>query len=331
MVLIISSSGGTVNDVIDWIASRGIIVHRLNPNLEGVRLNEIKLTKNSTDIEIYFEDYNITTKLSSYTGIWIWHADLRFSNCENTVKGKGSDPTIDMVSRSLDRHHKVLVDYFNSFLTLNTNKTIGNFNLQNLNKLEVLLKAKNIGLDIPETYIISRKEILLNLQKRHSLITKPYHEVVYPFYNEVPFQNYTSSIKESLMHEIEEEMFPTLVQEKIEKLFEIRSFYLRGTFYSMAIFSQSSLQTQLDFRNYDFEKPNRTIPFNIPKKIEMKLAKLFKNLNLDSGSVDMIFTNNNKFKFLEINPVGQFGMVSFPCNYYLDEIIMQHLTDERYK
>ncbi len=129
----------------------------------------------------------------------------------------------------------------------------------------------------------------------------------------------------------DEEIFPTLVQEKIEKLFEIRSFFLKGEFYSMAIFSQTSSQTQLDFRNYDFEKPNRTIPFKIPTKIEKKLARLFKILNLNSGSLDMIYTSDNKFKFLEINPVGQFGMVSFPCNYYLEELLMQKLTNEKYK
>ena len=170
---------------------------------------------------------------------------------------------------------------------------------------------------------------LLRLKEIHPLITKPYHEVVYPIYNDRPFQNYTSSVKDDLILDLrEEEIFPTLVQEKIEKLFEIRSFFLKGKFFSMAIFSQASLQTQLDFRDYDIEKPNRTIPFQIPPKIEKKLARLFKSLNLNSGSVDMIYTEGNQFKFLEINPVGQFGMVSFPCNYYLEELLTQELIHE---
>jgi ATP-GRASP peptide maturase of grasp-with-spasm system len=195
----------------------------------------------------------------------------------------------------------------------------------------VLLKARDFGIDIPDTYILSKKEKLLNFLERQPLITKPCHEVNTPFYHHIPFQNYTSSITNTLINNLEPEFFPTLVQESIDKLFEIRSFYLKGNFYSMAIFSQFSAKTQLDFRNYDFKKPNRTVPFKIPFKLEKKLKKLFTTLDINSGSFDMIFTKDKKYKFLEINPVGQFGMTSLPCNYYLEEIIMQKLINGRYK
>lgn len=46
----------------------------------------------------------------------------------------------------------------------------------------------------------------------------------------------------------------------------------------------------------------------------------------------MIYNNDNDFVFLEINPVGQFGMTSNPCNYNLDKIIAEKLIteDEKY-
>jgi D-alanine-D-alanine ligase-like ATP-grasp enzyme len=44
-------------------------------------------------------------------------------------------------------------------------------------------------------------------------------------------------------------------------------------------------------------------------------------LKLNTGSIDMIYTNDSKFIFLEVNPVGQFGMVSKPCNYNLEKKI----------
>jgi hypothetical protein len=31
--------------------------------------------------------------------------------------------------------------------------------------------------------------------------------------------------------------------------------------------------------------------------------------------------------FLEVNPTGQYGMVSDPCNYYLDKKIAEYLID----
>ena len=42
-------------------------------------------------------------------------------------------------------------------------------------------------------------------------------------------------------------------------------------------------------------------------------------LNLDNGSIDIILTPDKEYVFLEVNAVGQFGMVSVPCNYFLEE------------
>ena len=52
------------------------------------------------------------------------------------------------------------------------------------------------------------------------------------------------------------------------------------------------------------------------------------SLNYNMGSLDVIKTKEGKYVFLEINPYGQFGMTSVPCNYYLDEKIAKFLIDE---
>jgi hypothetical protein len=106
---------------------------------------------------------------------------------------------------------------------------------------------------------------------------------------------------------------------------ELRIFLLNNTFYTMAIFSQNNPKTKVDFRNYDFKHPNRSVPFILPKKIEKKLLALFEKLNLNSGSADIIIDQAGRYIFLEINPIGQFGMVSSPCNYYLEKEIAAFL------
>lgn len=93
----------------------------------------------------------------------------------------------------------------------------------------------------------------------------------------------------------------------------------------MAIFSQNDIQTNLDFRRYNKDIPNRNVPFQIPKDLEKKLAKLMLELGLNSGSIDMIYTNEKKYIFLEVNPVGQFKMTSLPCNYYLERKVSKIL------
>jgi glutathione synthase/RimK-type ligase-like ATP-grasp enzyme len=93
----------------------------------------------------------------------------------------------------------------------------------------------------------------------------------------------------------------------------------------MAIFSQSNEKTKIDFRNYDLQKPNRTVPYNLPKEIILKLKKLTKALALRTGSIDLIKAKDGQYYFLEVNPVGQFGMVSRPCNYNIEMKIAKFL------
>ena len=85
-------------------------------------------------------------------------------------------------------------------------------------------------------------------------------------------------------------------------------------------------KTIIDFRNYDRTRPNRRIPYKLPEIIESQLVKLHKSIKLNCSSVDVLLSTDNEYFFLEINPVGQFGMVSFPCNYYLEKIIANELS-----
>src|SRR5688500_5360277 len=95
----------------------------------------------------------------------------------------------------------------------------------------------------------------------------------------------------------------------------------------MAIFSQSDEQTKTDFRKYNEKKPNRYVPFKLPDEIDQKIKLLFKKIDLNTGSVDLIVDKDDNYFFLEINPVGQFGMVSDPCNYFLEKNVALKLIE----
>lgn len=139
-------------------------------------------------------------------------------------------------------------------------------------------------------------------------------------------------MEDIIIEELPDYFFPLLVQQYIPKELEIRSFYLGGVFYNAAIISQNDKKTICDFRNYNYEIPNRIIPVELPVLLEQKLSNLMKILNMDTGSIDIIFYKN-EYYFLEINPVGQFDMISYPCNYQLDRHIAKFLItkDEEYK
>ena len=49
------------------------------------------------------------------------------------------------------------------------------------------------------------------------------------------------------------------------------------------------------------------------------------DLKLETGSLDLIKTPDGRIVFLEVNPVGQFGMISKPCNYHLERKVAEFL------
>jgi hypothetical protein len=164
-----------------------------------------------------------------------------------------------------------------------------------------------------------------NIIENKTLITKAISESVHLYNNQCGFiMNYTGGI--NTKHIVKDNHRTTyLIQEKVEKLFEIRSFYLEGNFYSMAMFSQQNEKTKDDFRNYDFSNPIRTVPFKLPIEVEAKLRNLMNVLTLNTGSIDIAYNSRKEYIFFEVNPVGQYGMVSNPCNYNLDREIAKSL------
>ena len=195
----------------------------------------------------------------------------------------------------------------------------------NVNKLVVLEKAQQMGLLTPDTSVLSAKRDLETILLKHNrLVTKALTNSPDFFATDDvhEYASYTEEVNFEDLASLPDTFFPTLFQKAIDKAYEVRVFYLDGLCYSMAIFSQRNSKTKVDFRHYDHELPNRTVPYQLPKDVEAKIHALMQHLKLNSGSLDFIVEANiHQYYFLEVNPVGQFGMVSIPCNYYLEKKI----------
>lgn len=213
------------------------------------------------------------------------------------------------------------------FIIKNLNcKWLDHPNDVSLNKLSTLSLANEIGIKIPETLVTNDLSELKRFASNAQIITKAINEVESFEIDKHLYMLYTRVINKEKLNQINDEFcFPILIQKKIQKKYEIRSFYLEGDFYSMAIFSQNDNQTKIDFREYNNLKPNRTVPYKLPEELKTKLKTLMITLNLKHGSIDLILGENKEYYFLEVNPVGQFGMTSHPCNYYLEKKIAEML------
>ncbi len=236
-----------------------------------------------------------------------------------------NDNITELKQKILNEVYKINNQLFQNFNYAYQLPKISNIGVD---KFSTLKRALKIGLDIPPSIITnSKKELLSFYKENESLITKPLFELI-SFYTEKEVTYHEAKLyNETEILELEDKFFPSFFQKYMDKDIEIRSFFIEGKFYSMAIFSQLDKQTSIDYRNYNREQPNRNVPYQLPKRIEKKLKILMFDLKLNTGSIDIIKTKENKYVFLEVNPTGQFGFVSKSCNYYLEEVIAKTLIE----
>lgn len=317
MILILSGDGDLTTDI--------VIKTLKKANYPFIRINSYDLLKEGFRIGISESgvELNCNGQIVGVNEVGaVWHRKFGFfknsGHHADSVEHLGYQNTLNL-SREFTALLEGVICLFKDKCWLTNPYHI------NLNKLYVLKMAAEQGLKIPKSHVLSSKKDLAQLAEANDIITKSVRDPWILRMNEGIYTMYTSEVKADELEKVAECFFPSLVQHKVEKLYEVRSFYLLGSFYSMAIFSQSDNQTSLDFRRYNWKKPNRVMPYNLPKDIEIKLEKLVNEVNLNCCSIDLIKGIDRNYYFLEINPTGQFGMVDFPCNYGLHEKVANSL------
>ena len=331
MVLISSSPDDySTNEVIEWLIENKKNFLRVTENdkmvLKSINLNEEG--KVSYEIKFNNNEYSFTQD-NSY---WYRRGHVNFMNQIKDLNFSNQTKNIINSEQRLKSYlHDELEELgilFNLFQGEKYNsKAIGCYFNNFTVKIENLFLAKEIGLKIPNTTVTSDKKKAIEFSEKclTGIISKAIRNGIGIYNEEFAYEGLTKEINKSDLSDLSDFFFPMLLQEKIDKIFEIRSFYLNKKFYTSAIFSQNDEKTAMDFRNYNESKPNRTPPFKLPNEIENKLIQLFEKLGMSSGSIDLIYNTSGEYIFLEVNPIGQFSQVSRPCNYYLEEIIANEL------
>lgn len=335
MIVIVSeNTDGSTTEVLKWLKHYGYQDCTTRINIEDrVYLDELNLTEDRLVIEHKSRKIDLTNEASV---IWFRRGNIVLSlrNHERKKHHRKlfkKEESNEEIRTHLKYEARELIEAINA--PANT-KIIGGFGKGSVNKLQVLAKAKAVGLDIPYTAVVDQRshvETLKNQQK--DIITKGISDTLSFENDRIGYIVYTNSLEEEVISNMPDSFFPSLIQGNVAKQIELRVFYWMGKIWSMAIFSQLDEQTSTDFRIYNRKKPNRMVPFELPKNVAEKVDRLMKAIELETGSIDFILDQNGKYVFLEVNPVGQFGMVSVPCSYRLEQEIARTLInyEERFQ
>ncbi len=319
-ILIISNYNDPSTDiVIDWIIFKKKVPFRLT-------------------YEDFIQDFNVSKKLfnneSSQT--IIYHKKTKFhiesawfrSETNNDFQSKYFKKIIN--NFELNGIQKYLrfenIKAKQLFLGYSDIRWLSEFDISNINKFHTLNKAKILGLKIPETLITNNKPDILSFLRKHKntgLILKSIGEnLSLLIENKTSFFQPIKVINEKSVNNLPDFFMPSLFQEKINKEFDLRVFYLNGVCYSMSIHTNKD-----DYREGYMEACYN--PFQLPKSICIRVHKLMKTLKLNIGCIDFVKEKaSNNYYFLEINPNGQFGFVSSFCNYKLEQEIAKYLCHE---
>jgi ATP-GRASP peptide maturase of grasp-with-spasm system len=324
MILIITEAKDvSTNKVINWLNFYKVPFVRLNDTTQII-IEEMVILNNSVDFSftVNTEFYsNKLIKFSDIKGVWYRRGYLKLKTFPIR------DKNINILAKKLNSTENVtLVKLI--WRLFKTKPHINNFEDNHSNKLENLIIANSVGINIPYTFITQKKNIARKKNLEKSLITKH----ISPFWHNPSPSKVISAFTEQMPKNFIWDKFdlitsPSLFQELVEKKYEIRAVYFNKQIFAMAIFSQKDPQTSIDFRKYNYRLPNRTVPFIFPKNFEKKIHLFMKRAALNSGSLDIIYTTNNEFVFLEVNPIGQFEQVTIPCNYNLEQKIALKLKE----
>jgi hypothetical protein len=315
MILIISSQTDPTTDyVIDYLLASKAEFFRIDGELiiEDINIKIDKNDKNKDIIELILSN-KTTVNLLNFTSIWYRKGFINYQL-------KGNLPPQILSALNLER--TTVLEFI--FGYLEGMPTIGSFLYESSNtKLRFLRIARELGFIIPKTYITTNKNFF-DFELGENFICKAICENYSVTFDDKFFSVGTIPCSTAKIKNLESNFNLMLLQENISKLYELRVFFINQDFFSMCIFSQQNIDTSVDSRNYSNQKIRR-VPYQINNDLKQKLIKLNKSLGINTGSYDLIVTTDLEYIILELNHCGQFGYLSYYCNYNIENKISEAL------
>ena len=174
------------------------------------------------------------------------------------------------------------------------------------NKYYQMELAERVGFKMPETLITNDKEEVSNFLRTHPRsLFKLMSQEMYDMGEEGFKGLYTNIITiRDLENFGETEENPIVLQEYIEKDFEVRYTKVNRQGFACKIESQMSEKAKSDWRRYDIAHTPHS-KMTVPADVEKKVDALLDVLGLEFGALDFIVTPSGEWYFLEINCMGQ--------------------------
>jgi len=195
------------------------------------------------------------------------------------------------------------------------------------NKIRQYSLAMRLGIKFPETIITNQLSKAKEFTKNRRCIVKQLSDIAFaPIDPEEGLTSiYTNELNRSDIDSESLQDCPALIQELIEKRYDIRYYYIDGDHYAFKINSQESECSMIDFRrdhtlDLIYFKPNN----NLVKVVDC----IAEQSGLKYMALDFAEDLNGEFVFFEFNPTGNWLWIEqkteIPLSKYIAKAIRRH-------
>ncbi len=265
------------------------------------------------DTDRFLSDYKL-----NYTSDEFWIQEKCSTSQVNTENLRGIlyrrpvNPRIRLednqnLESSLSMEARLL--YEHSLSSLDTKWMSHPASLRNAeNKIIQLKIARTAGFRIPRTIVTNSCSELASFMKHRDTdyCVKPVYLGLFEKgeYSYIPYNRKIEKAQDYLL--IDD--FPALVQEYIEKAYELRIIVIGQSIHAVRIDSQENEDTREDWRVNNCLSV-RYSPIKLPPNIAKQCLKMLELFDISFCSMDLVFSKGGDYVFLDLNPNGQWAWI----------------------
>lgn len=276
----------------------------------------------------YFRKYEILYSLQEST-MFVKIDEMEYSISNDTIKGIYFRAPVFLRShKKYNLNEQLYRSQWSSFIrnliSFDKAKWINHpvSTYQAENKMYQLKCAKEIGLNVPKTYI--GNVLPQQISSCTNYIVKSLDTAL--FYNDSQeLFTYSSIVNGEEFLDANIKDAPIILQECLEDKQDLRVTVVGDKLFSISITNKGK-NIYGDWRKIS---KNDLVykETNLPEDIATKILKLMKQLGLVFGGVDLAVMDN-KYYFIEVNPTGEWGWLSSGSDIPVDKAIVDELTNE---
>jgi glutathione synthase/RimK-type ligase-like ATP-grasp enzyme len=192
-------------------------------------------------------------------------------------------------------------------------------------KMHQLCAAQAAGLSVPRTVITNEATVVQEFFRhcQGQVIMKLHNPLSRSMRGDGPFFPTTQLSEEALPHLHSLVYCPMIFQEYIPKQYELRVVYVDGIFFTGKI--DPGYNQVTDWRTIHGGGESIWQAYKLPLQERNRLSALMNRLGLSFGAIDIIRHTDGAYYFLEVNPLGEWGMLQKNLGYPIGETIAEKL------